>query len=150
MLTVWEEVQESPLDNETRAQIVGVEAQMANFLSGVSLGALILTHSDNHSVTAQVYVSCWRTAYSSIYTYSSVLKSLCDQEKSDLFFQMVLLDQQHFGISSPSLPHKCYAPQRLQVGSTEGYMHCPVNVYYRVLYFEAIDLVVDAITERFD
>ena len=44
LLTVWKESQESPLDSETRARIVGVEAQMANFnfLFGVSLGTLIL------------------------------------------------------------------------------------------------------------
>ena len=55
LLTVWEESQESPLDSETRARIVGVEAKMANFnfLFGVSLGALILTHSDNLSKTLQ-------------------------------------------------------------------------------------------------
>ena len=31
LLTVWEEAQESSLDSETRARIVGVEAQMAKF-----------------------------------------------------------------------------------------------------------------------
>ena len=31
LLAIWEESQESPLDSETRAGIVGVEAQMANF-----------------------------------------------------------------------------------------------------------------------
>ena len=61
-----------------------------------------------------------------------------------------MLDQQRFGISAPTLPRKRRAPQRLQVGSTEGDMHSSVNEYYRVLYFEAIDLVIEAITERFD
>ena len=55
LLTVWEELQEFPFDSETKARIVGTEAQMANFnfLFGVSLGALILTHSDNLSKTLQ-------------------------------------------------------------------------------------------------
>ena len=70
--------------------------------------------------------------------------------KKILFFQRVLLDQQRFGISAPALPRKRRAPQRLQVGSTEGDIHSSVNEYYRVLYFEAIDLVIEAITERFD
>ena len=66
------------------------------------------------------------------------------------YFFRVSLDQQRFGISAPSLPRKSHAPQRLQVGSTEGDIHSNVNEYYRVLYFEAIDLVIEAITERFD
>jgi len=55
LLGVWEETQESSLDSETRARIVGVEAQMGkfDFLFGVSLGALILFHSDNLSKMLQ-------------------------------------------------------------------------------------------------
>ena len=47
--TLWEEVKESPLDSEIKARVIGVEAQMNdfNFLFGVSLGALVLNHSDN-------------------------------------------------------------------------------------------------------
>ena len=55
LLNVLEESLEPSPDSETRAQIVGVEAQMTkfDFLFGASLGALILTHSDNLSKTLQ-------------------------------------------------------------------------------------------------
>ena len=32
----------------------------------------------------------------------------------------------------------------------EGDIHSSVDEYYEVLYFEAIDLAIEAITERFD
>ena len=53
LLNFLEESLEPSPDSETRARIVGVEAQMAkfDFLFGASLGALMLTHSDNLSKT---------------------------------------------------------------------------------------------------
>ena len=152
LLALWEELQESSLDSESRARIVGVEAQMANFnfLYGVSLGALILNHSDNLSKTLQHKSMSAAEGQHITQLTLSVLKSLRDQEKFQLFFQRVTLDQERFGISAPALPRKRRAPQRLQVGSTEGDMHSSIEEYYRVVYFEAIDLVVEAITERFD
>ena len=77
-----------------------------------------------------------------------MLKSLRNQEKFQLFYQKILLDQQHFAVSA--LPRKRRAPQRLQVGSTEGDTHSSVEEYYRMLNYEAIDLAMEAITERFD
>ena len=46
LLGVWEESKETHLDSDTKARIIGVDAQMQSFL-GVSLGALILNQSDN-------------------------------------------------------------------------------------------------------
>ena len=89
LLAVWEESQGSPLDSETRAWIVGVEAQMDNFnfLFGVSLGALILTHSDNLSKTLQHKSMSAAEGQHIAQLTLSVLKSLRNQEKFELFFQ---------------------------------------------------------------
>ena len=55
LLGVWEESKETHLDSDTKARIIGVDAQMQSFdfLFGVSLGALILNQSDNVSKTLQ-------------------------------------------------------------------------------------------------
>ena len=47
--------QKSHLDSDMKARIIGVDSQMHSFdfLYGVSLGALILNHSDNLSKTLQ-------------------------------------------------------------------------------------------------
>ena len=50
-----EKSKEYPLNTYIKIRIIGVEAQMStsSFLFGVSLGAVILTHSDNLSKTLQ-------------------------------------------------------------------------------------------------
>ena len=114
LLNVWEEALESSLDSETRARIVGVEAQMAkfNFLYGVSLGALVLSHSDNLSKTLQHKSMSAAEGQHIAQLTLNVLKSLRNQEKFQLFYQRIWLDQQRFAISAPALPRKRRAPQR--------------------------------------
>ena len=55
LLGVWEESKEFHLDSDMKARIIGVDTQMQSFdfLYGVSLGAMILNHSDNLSKTLQ-------------------------------------------------------------------------------------------------
>ena len=62
LLGVWEESKESHLDSEIKARIIGVDFQMKSFdfLYGVSLGAVILNHSDNLSKTVQYANVCSR------------------------------------------------------------------------------------------
>jgi len=56
LLGVWEEAQCTQLDSEMRARTVGVNAQMQtfDFLFGVSLGNLLLCHTDNLSKMLQL------------------------------------------------------------------------------------------------
>ena len=55
LLGVWEESKNSQIDSEMKARIIGIETQMltSNFLFGISLGTLILQHSDNLSKSVQ-------------------------------------------------------------------------------------------------
>ena len=55
LLGVWEESMNSQIDSEMKARIIGIETQMLtfNFLLGISLGTLILQHSDNLSKSLQ-------------------------------------------------------------------------------------------------
>ena len=52
---VWSDALSSKLDGEMRARIIGVDAQMHafDFLYGVSLGCLLLCHTDNLSKSHQ-------------------------------------------------------------------------------------------------
>ena len=99
------ELLESSPDSKIGAQIVRVEAQMAkyDFLFGVSLSALILSHSDNLSKTLQHKSMSASEGQHIAQLILNVLKSLHNQEKL-LFYQRTLLDQQHFAISVPALP----------------------------------------------
>ena len=89
LLTLWEEVKESPLYSEIKARIIGVEAQMNdfNFLFGVSLGALILTHSDNLSKALQKSSMSASEGQYLAKLALDVLRSLRQPDQFTLFFQ---------------------------------------------------------------
>ena len=47
----------------------------------------------------------------------------------------------HVDVEYPSLPRKRKAPKRYDSGSCEGDPPASVQVYYRPIFFEAIDLI---------
>ena len=152
LLGVWEESNETHLDSDIKARIIGVDAQMQSFdfLFGVSLGALILNHSDNLSKTLQhVNLSAAEGQHLANLTLD-VLKSIRQPEHFQNFYQRVLLCQQQLDIGSPCLPRKRRAPRHLEVGSSVGDFHASVEDHYRAIYYEALDLVTMVITDRFD
>ena len=85
LLSLWEECKDSKLDSKTRTRIIGVETQMLtfNFLFGVSLGALILSHSDNLMTLQHVSLSAAEGQHMAKLTLQ-VLKSICQADKFDL------------------------------------------------------------------
>ena len=48
------------------------------------------------------------------------------------------------------MPRKRRAPQRLEIGTSEGYHPPSVKDHNRMVYYEALDLVVEGITNRFE
>ena len=64
--------------------------------------------------------------------------TLCNQDHFHLFYQGVVKQQAELSISSPFLPRKRHA-----IGVS-------VEDHYRHLYYEAIDLVIMSINNRFD
>ena len=152
LLEVWEESKESSLDSKIKARVIGVEAQMLtfDFLFGISLGAIILNHSDNLSKSLQqMTLSASEGQYLAKHTLEA-LKSIRQPEHFDLFFKRVLLYQEEFQVDSPRLPRKRRAPRQIQIGSSDGDFHTSIEEYYRAIYYEAIDFVIEAITDRFD
>ena len=55
LLGVWKESNNSQIDSEMMARIIGIETQMLtfNFLLGISLGTIILQHGDKLSKSLQ-------------------------------------------------------------------------------------------------
>ena len=152
LLSVWDECKDSKLDSEIRTRIIGVETQMLTFefLFGVSLGAAILSHSDNLSKTLQhVSLSAAKGQHIAKLTLQ-VLNSIRQADKFDLFYQNVLLDQQRYKVNPPTLPQKRHAPRRFEIGSSDGDYHSSPQDFFRMVYYEALDLITTSITERFD
>jgi len=66
------------------------------------------------------------------------------------FFETLLVLRSRFNVEAPVLPRKRRAPKRIEIGEGECYHVDDVEDYYRLQYFEAIDLAVAGITNRFD
>ena len=53
-------------------------------------------------------------------------------------------------VEPPTLPRKRKRPQRYESGSAEPEFHDSPKAYFKVSYFEGLDLVTTSIQERFD
>ena len=152
LLGVWNEALSMQLDVEMRARITGVNTQMHtfDFLFGVSLGNLLLHHTDNLSKTLQHKSLSAAEGQRVAKLTSDVLQSLLNEDHFKNFYARVLLDQVRFQVDAPALPRKWKAPQQFQIGSTDGNFHTCSEDHYRQIYFEALDFVVQAVRGRFD
>ena len=53
-------------------------------------------------------------------------------------------------MSGSMLPWRTRAPRRIEIGTGEPTYPVTAQVYYRRIYFEAIDVMMNAIDQRFD
>ena len=150
----FEESIDTVTDTEVKSRLIGVSAQMKtfNFLFGTLLGELILKHSDNISRTLQ-HVDMSAAEGQEVATLTvSTLQSIRSDEMFDLFWEKVqrLREADGVDIDPPVLPRRRKAPKRLEVGCGEpSHPQSPKDMYRR-FYFEALDLVISAINNRFD
>ena len=130
-----------------RARITGVNTQMHtfDFLFGVSFGNL-LRHTDNLSKTLQHKSLSAAEGQRVAKLTLDVLQSLLNEDHFKNFYARVLLDQVHFQVDAPALPRKQKAPQRFQIGSTDGTLVLKIIT----ARYEALDFVVQAVRDRFD
>ena len=66
------------------------------------------------------------------------------------FYTLVESLQQKFDVNEAVLPHNRKVPRRYEEGQATGFHSKTAADLYRVAYFEALDLAVYAINERFD
>ena len=78
------------------------------------------------------------------------LEGIRSDGQFDLFWKLVLLKSRNLDISEPQLPRKRKVPRRFEVG--EGEVHFPATVeeHYRRYYFEALDLTINRVRQRFN
>ena len=153
LLSLWEECLSSKLEAELRGRILGCQAQMKSFdyFFGLSLGQRIYAHTDNLSKTLQneklSAVSGQRNAELTKRALQSIRTDQCFQA----FYESVIRKKERFpAVSEPVLPRKRRVPVRFEIGTASGNFPETVQDHYRRIYFEALDLIVEAINERFD
>ena len=79
----------------------------------------------------------------------STLKSLRNNDSFDLYWKRRTVAATNVDINEPILPRCRKAPHRIDEGSTPTF-HETVKDHYRVVYFEALDLIISCIENRFN
>ena len=151
---LWEECLQSPtrLDPDVKARIIGVQSQMSTFnlLFGLKLCERILKMTDNLSKTLQKStLSAANAQHIASLTVTTLCKMRTDAE-FQAFFAMLKSLCSSVGAEQPSLPRKRKVPRRIDNGSGDNYSSETVEEHYRLQYFEAVDLAVESIKDRFD
>ena len=110
-----------------------------NFLFGISLGTLILQHSDNLSKSLQ-HDTITSAEGQQLAKLTDVLKSIRKEDKFKSFYDHVLLHQSEFDM----MQQLFLAKDVLLSGSrldSDGNFHSTPEDNYRQIYCEILDLV---------
>ena len=68
----------------------------------------------------------------------------------DLFWRKAEITRQKLDVNDPVLPRKRKLPKRFEDGNAKPEFSSDCKQHFRQQYFEAIDLIVNSITGRFD
>ncbi len=149
---LWEESLDFVKDTEMRSQIQGVSSCMMSFdfFFGVSLGELLLKHSDNLSKTLQASSMSAAEGQKIADMTVRTLQSIRSDENFLLFWKSINQKAKDHGIDEPVLPRRRKRPRRYEDGASEGDVPESVESLYRRTYYEALDLIIRGIKERFD
>ena len=140
-------------DTEMRSRIQGIASRMmsfAFFFFGVSLGELLLKHSDNLSETLQASSMSAAEGQKVPDMTISTLQSIGSDENFRLFWSLINQKASSLDIDEPVLPRQRKRPRRYEHGASEGDFSESVECLYRRTYYEVLDLIVSGIKARFD
>ena len=151
LIELWDESLGCVKDTQLKARIQGVAAQMIKFdyLFGISLGLLILRHTDNLSKTLQKIDMSATEGQNIALMALSTLTSLRDDPNFELFWHKMLISAEELHIDNPTLHRLRKAPRRFQDDSTPT-IPMTIEAQYRTVYFEALDLITSCIQDRFN
>ena len=151
LLKVWENSLEHVKDTEMKARIQGVATQTMKFdyFFGISLGLLILRHTDNLSKAMQRADMSAAEGQDITAMTVTTLKSLRNNASFDLYWKKTTAAATNLDINEPILPRRRKAPRRIDEGSSPTF-HETVEDHYRVIYFEVLDLIISCIENCFD
>ena len=80
-----------------------------------------------------------------------VLQKMRNDTSFRSFYDVVLLKSKSYpSMSGPILPRKTRVPGRIEIGTGEPTYPVTAQDYYRRIYLEAIDLMMNAIDQRFN
>nr|XP_034336066.1 zinc finger MYM-type protein 1-like [Crassostrea gigas] len=150
--SLWETCYECTKDSEIRSRIIGVKTQMQSFdfLFGVSLGYEILRHTDNLSRTMQKNDLSAAEGQHITELYLTTLSEMRNEDSFDTFWESLNNKLDDLDVSEPRLPRRRKMPKRFETGNASPEFATFNKELYRQMYYEALDLVMSCVKERFD
>ena len=115
------------------------------FYYGITLGELILKHTDNLSKTLQHKTISAAEGQECASLTLRTLQSVRSDDMFDLFWKKVTTVAEKLNLEPPSLPRQQKRPKRYESGLAAAEFHDTARTYYKVAYFEALDLVIASI-----
>lgn len=152
LMDLWEWSLSKVKDTEMKARIRGVQAYMPKFefFFGLSLGEVILRNADNLSSALQAKdISAAESKSVAVKTVKT-LKSMRTDECFDLFWEKTTRKAKAKDVQDPVLPRKRKMPARYEIGRATSEYHKDPQSFYRQKYFEALDHITQAISDRFE
>ena len=151
LLSTWEEAIDAARDTESKARIHGVSSQMNtfNFLFGIFLAEIVLRHTDNLSKTLQDKTRSAAEGQAIADMVVRTLLTLRSDDSFELFWLKVVKKAESLELE-PQLPRRTKRPRRYDDGLAESEFHDDPKACFRQHYFEALDLAVNCIRDRFD
>ena len=139
-------------DMEMSARVNGIRAQLEkfDFLFGVMLGEEVLRMADNLSRTLQHKDLSAAEGNQAAHLTCEALKRLHEEDEFAIFWREVMKKQSELDVDEPALPRRRRAPARFEVETSDSHFSATFEDHYRPQYFEAIDLLLSCIKDRFD
>lgn len=122
-----------------------------DFFFGLHLSERLFSHTDNLSKTLQKTKMSAVSGQRVANLTKQVLQKMQNNESFKSFYDTIVTkSKKHPSISEPALPRQKRAPSRFEIGTGPPWYPTTPQEHYRRIYFEAIDLMVNAINNRFN
>ena len=117
---------------------------------GVALSQLLLRHTDNLSKALQQADLSAAEGQALASMTVTTLQKLRNQDSFDLFWKKSNDSASKVDVNEPSLPRRRKSPKQFQIGHGEPEFPTSVADLYRQHHYEALDLIINCIKDRFD
>ena len=152
LLELWDLVDEETKDSEIRARVGGVASQMKKFefFFGITIAEILLRHTDNLSRTLQKKDLSAVEGQHVAALVKQTLQSMRDEALFSNYWKSITAKAKEMDVSEPGLPRGRKRPRRYEDGEASAEFHSTPEEYYRVYYYEVLDLMIQCLTDRFD
>ena len=140
------------LEQEIRAQIIGVNHQMTTFehYFGVKPGSLLSKHSDKLSKTLQKKKLSAAEGQSGATLRIKTLEKMRTDDSNHLFWERCIKEAKDLAIGEVLLPRKRQRPLGYYFGNATVEFLDSVENHCRSIYYEEIDTAISCIEKLFE